>query len=247
MPEISASVASALPPIHESADRDSVVIIPACARTKDLIALVHRVLAQGPFDVLVVDDRISGRGADASRHRRQHWPGMACAEGFRCALDAGYEYIFQLDARTAYDLACLPYLRSALEDADVALGSRYVGSRRTDHRAWWRQAASQSSAIYTRRVLGLPFRDLTCGFRGFRRRALQALDLQTLRPSSHACQIEVVYRCSCLGCRIAEVPITCQDHSSKPTAVDWRGVMEALTVVWDLRFFRPPFMKEAMS
>ena len=229
---------------------NGLVIIPTYNEAENLGTLVPRVLEQGPFDVLVVDDDSpDGTGAVADELARR-WPGRvgvlhrpgklglgtAYVRGFRYALEAGYERVFEMDADFSHDPHQLAALWSALDSADVALGSRYAPGGGSQHRPLWRRAVSRIGSRYAALVLGLPFRDLTGGFKGFRRRALASLELEEVRSSGYAFQIEVTQRCWRLGLRIVEVPILFEERRAGYSKMDWRIVAEALLLVWALRF-----------
>src|SRR5260370_30321221 len=114
-----------------------------------------------------------------------------------------------MDADFSHDPSVLPVLRAALEEADVVLGSRYVAGGGTLRWPLWRRLLSRGGSAYASLVLGLPMRDLTGGFKGFRRQVLEALlpDLETMQAQGYAFQIEMTYRCARQGFGIAEVPI----------------------------------------
>lgn len=229
--------------------RDSLVIIPTYDEAENLGLLASMVFNNGLFDVLVVDDnspdgtgQIADRLARRSRGRLSviHRPaklglGTAYVDGFRYALDRGYDHIFQMDADFSHDPASLPMLSRALKDVDVVLGSRYVRGGGTRNWSPFRQLLSRAGSVYAAVVLGLPFHDLTGGFKGFRRQALETLDLESIRSNGYSFQIEVTYRCYSQGLRIAEVPIVFEDRRVGQSKMDSRIVAEALWVAWALR------------
>jgi dolichol-phosphate mannosyltransferase len=171
--------------------------------------------------------------------------GTAYRAGFSHALTRGYQHIFEMDADFSHDPRALPSLRDALEDADVVLGSRYVQGGQTRNWPIARRLLSQCGSLYAAVILGLPFHDLTGGFKGFSARVLQSLDLDAIRSNGYAFQIEMTYRAYQSGFRIVERPITFVDrrlgHSKMRTAI----VGEAIRIVWSLRFGpRPPLLQE---
>jgi dolichol-phosphate mannosyltransferase len=226
-----------------------VVILPTYNEAENLTEVVQQVLTHEAFDILVVDDDspdgtgdiaewlTRGRpGHMATLHgRRKRGLGPAYLQGFDYALAAGYDHIFQMDADLSHDPTYLPAMRRLLDEADVVLGSRYVPGGGAECWPLWRRAISRSGSAYSAQVLGLPYRDLTSGFKGFRRRALAAIDLGSIRSRGFAFQIEVTYRCAQQGFRIVEMPIVFKDRLAGRSKMDWRIVTEALTVVWSLR------------
>jgi dolichol-phosphate mannosyltransferase len=233
--------------------RDSLVITPTYNELATLKHLVESVLNAGPFDMLIVDDNSpDGTGELAERAAEEHRGrvnvlhrhgklglGTAYVSGFRWALDRGYQHMFEMDADFSHDPAALPLLRHRLDDADVVLGSRYVAGGRTQRWPAWRRALSQGGSLYAATVLGLPFRDLTGGFKGFRAEALASVDLDTVHSNGYAFQIEMTYLMHASGRRIVEQPIVFQDRIAGQSKMHARIVLEALFVVWRLRFSPP--------
>jgi dolichol-phosphate mannosyltransferase len=231
----------------------SVVVIPTYNESENLDRLVQAVLAEGAFDVLIVDDhspdgtgeladrladRFVGRVAVLHRPGKQGL-GTAYRAGFGDALSRGYQYIFEMDADFSHDPAALPALRAALDDADVVLGSRYVRGGTTQHWPFVRRFISQCGSLYAGLILGLPFHDLTGGFKGFRARVLESMDLDAIESSGYAFQIEVTYRAYRGGFRILEQPIVFLDRQLGRSKMRPGIIAEAIRIVWVLRF-RPP-------
>jgi len=239
--------------------KNSLVVIPTYNEIENLQALVEKVLAQGAFDVLIVDDHSPDGTGELAETLTTRFPkrvavlhragkqglGTAYRAGFNYALTRGYQHIFEMDADFSHDPRALPALRAALEDADVVLGSRYVRGGETKNWPIARRLLSQGGSLYAALILGLPFHDLTGGFKGFSARVLQSLDLDAIRSNGYAFQIEVTYRAYQGGFRIVERPITFVDrrlgHSKMRPAI----VAEAIRIVWSLRFGRrPPLLQE---
>ena len=232
---------------------DSLVIVPTYNEARSLESLVYAVLdtdALSSFSMLVIDDNSpdgTGDLADflaterpdrlAVLHRpRKLGLGSAYVEGFRHALNHEFSYIFEMDADFSHDPSQLPVLRSTLEISDVVLGSRYVPGGNASGSPAWRRALSRVGSRYAGSVLGLPFRDLTGGFKGFRARVLKSLDLAAIKSSGYAFQIEVTYRAYVDGFRILEVPISFGPRIAGRSKMYPNIILEALLVVWWLRF-----------
>ena len=248
--------------ITTSARNDSVVVIPTYNEAENLERLVEMVLAQGPFDVLVVDDNSpDGTGAIAEAlgdrypgrvvvlHRpAKQGLGTAYRAGFGYALARGYAYVFEMDADFSHDPKALPQLRAALNKADMVLGSRYVRGGATANWPFARRLLSRCGSLYAALVLGLPFHDLTGGFKGFAARVLQSLDLDAIQSNGYAFQIEVTYRAYRSGFRIVEYPITFVDRRLGKSKMRPGIVTEALRIVWALRLGPPsPAIQEASA
>jgi dolichol-phosphate mannosyltransferase len=226
------------------------VVLPTYNERDNVPQIVPAILAASPvIDVLVVDDNSpDGTGALADelaardpRVRVLHRPrkeglGRAYLAGFADALGAGYGRILEMDADFSHDPARLPVLLGT--GADVVLGSRYVAGGSTVNWGLGRRTLSRGGSLYARTILGLPIRDLTGGFKCFRRRVLESLDLGSVRSSGYAFQIELTYRAIRRGFKVVEVPITFVDRRVGKSKMNRRIVAEALWMVWKIRFDR---------
>jgi dolichol-phosphate mannosyltransferase len=206
----------------------------------------------GPDDrVLVIDDNSpDGTGALADRlaaelgfvdvlHRaRKEGLGPAYLAGFRHALDAGAELILEMDCDLSHDPVDVPRLLAAAADADLVLGSRYVEGGGIENWGVVRRAISYGGSLYARLVLGVRVRDLTGGFKCFRREVLEALPLQQVRSRGYAFQIELTYRALRGGFRVREVPIRFTDRVVGGSKMSRAIVLEAIWKVPLLRLGR---------
>jgi dolichol-phosphate mannosyltransferase len=228
------------------------VIVPTYNEVENLEPLVAGILAGGPgFQALVIDDDSpDGTGvlADdlARRHpgrvtviHRQGKQGLATAylAGFRHGLDHGAAYLAEMDADGSHDPAYLPHLLDVLHTtgADVVLGSRYVRGGGTRNWPLHRRLMSRWGSRYAAAVLGLPFRDLTGGFKMFRREALERLDFDAVRCTGYGFQIEVTYRLYRQHLRIVETPIVFRERMAGASKMDPAIFLEALLMVPRLR------------
>jgi len=228
------------------------VVVPTYNERENVPQIVPAILAASPsLDVLLVDDNSAdgtGRLADelAARDRRvrvlhrkrKEGLGRAYLAGFAEALAAGYGHILEMDADFSHDPARLPALLET--DADVVLGSRYVPGGGTVHWGLGRRLLSRGGSFYARTILGVPVRDLTGGFKCFRRRVLEALDLGSVRSNGYAFQIELTYRAIRRGFKVVEVPITFVDRRVGKSKMSRAIVLEALWMVWKIRFSGQP-------
>ncbi len=227
-----------------------VVIVPTYNERENLpqiVAAVHQHLPQA--HLLVVDDNSpdgTGQIADeiAARDplvRVLHRPGkqglgVAYIAGFREVLESDYEYIFEMDCDFSHDPRYLPDLLAAAEKgADLVLGSRYVEGGGTVNWGLARQFISRGGSFYARSVLGVPIRDLTGGFKCFRRRVLETLDLDAVSAQGYGFQIELTYRTMKQGFRVVEVPIVFVDRRVGKSKMSKTIFVEAFTLVWRLR------------
>lgn len=230
----------------------SVVIIPTYNERENIKRIIAAVLAQDPsIDVLVVDDGSpDGTGAivdaiatDNSRVHTLHRAGKlglgtAYVAGFKWALQRDYEFVFEMDADFSHSPDKLPAFLEAIKTADLVLGSRYQhGHINVVNWPISRLFLSYSANIYARRVTGLQIFDATGGFKCFRRRVLEAIDLSDVRSNGYAFQIEMTYRAWKKGFRIVEIPIVFVDRTEGSSKMSKRIVREAVWMVWRLRWW----------
>jgi dolichol-phosphate mannosyltransferase len=227
-----------LPTYNERANLE-----PIARRLGDVLAGVEpdaRVLVvddSSPDGTGEVADRLSGELPFLSvLHRtRKEGLGPAYVAGFKWALEHGAERILQMDADFSHDPADVPRLLTATEDAGLALGSRYVEGGGTENWGKGRQAISRFGSFYARTFLGVPVRDLTGGFKCWRREALGALPLDRIRTKGYAFQIETTYRALRAGFDVVEVPIIFAERRSGGSKMTRGIVFEAMWKVPVLR------------
>ncbi len=228
------------------------VVIPTYNEAENLPRLVSALFALNlDLHILVVDDNSpdgTGEIAEAlkTQHRRldvlhrtqKNGLGPAYLAGFRRALATeGIDAIAQMDADFSHDPAVLPKMAALLEndEADIVLGSRYVPGGRLDE-AWplWRKALSTFGNLYARAILRIPVRDITGGYRLWKRAALAAMPLERIRANGYIFQVEMIYVAHKLGFRIAEVPIYFRERQWGQSKMSFRIQREAALSVWQL-------------
>jgi dolichol-phosphate mannosyltransferase len=218
------------------------LVIPTYNESANVEAIVEaaREVLPPSRRVLIVDDaspdgtgRIADRLAEAHDDVAvMHRPGKAglgpaYVAGFNEALDGGAELIAQMDADFSHDPYDLPRLLEAAEDADLVLGSRYVeGGGVTDWGAT-RRAVSRWGSAYARATLGIDVNDLTGGFKVYRRRVLESIDLASLASLGYAFQVETTFRAIQAGFRVVEVPIVFRDRRVGESKMTGGIVLEA--------------------
>lgn len=226
------------------------VIIPTYDEAENLPRIVPRVLEQcDSIDVLVVDDaspdgtgEIADRLAgESSRVNVLHRPGKeglgrAYLAGFRYGLERGYDVLFEMDADFSHPPDALPSLIALLDSADVVIGSRYVEGRVTVVN--WpmsRLLVSYFGSHYARIITGMPVRDGTGGFNGWKRSVLETVDLDRVQSNGYAFQIELKFRAWKAGFRLVESPILFTERDTGSSKMSKRIVREAVWRVWWLR------------
>lgn len=227
----------------------TVVCIPTYCERENLAPLVEEIVETVPeVDVLVIDGQSpdgTGALADelADKHGRvqalhmAHTGTMATAlaEGFRRALSAGYDQIVQMDADFSHQPRYLRGVLDAFERADVVIGSRYVDGGRVDQWSVGRRVVSRAGNIYAGAMLGMPYRDATSGFVGFKRHVLEAVDFEELEGEGRAFQIEMKYRAHRLGFTIVEVPIHFWDRVVGTSKLTSKNAVDSFVSVLKVR------------
>jgi dolichol-phosphate mannosyltransferase len=236
------------------------LILPTYNEAENIEAIVlaaAEALAGAPcegFRVLIVDDGSpDGTGQIAERLAAEHpWMqvlhrtikegiGPAYLAGFRHALEHGASFVLEMDSDFSHDPADLARLLQAVADgADLALGSRYVPGGAVSDWGLLRRLVSEGGSTYARIVLGLAVRDLTGGFKCFRREVLQAIHFGGVRSQGYAFQVELTYRAVRAGFRVIEVPIVFRDRQRGQSKMSWRIAAEAMWLVPQLRLGRQP-------
>lgn len=228
-----------------------VVIIPTYNERDNIGPLLDALLSL-PVDnlhVIVVDDNSPDGTADyvATREaltrgrvrvlRRPGKMGLGSAyvAGFKLALSSGADLVFEMDADFSHDPASIPVLMAAAENADVVVGSRYVNGVTVVNWPLQRLILSYGANVYTRLVTGLPLADATGGFKCFRRRVLETIDLDRVRSDGYAFQIEMNWKSWRHGFRIEEIPIVFTDRRVGISKMNNKIIWEAVGMVWRLR------------
>ena len=227
----------------------AVVIIPTYNEAENLPKLVSALFSL-PLDlrVLVVDDNSpDGTGGIADELSRRnprlvviHREGKlglrsAYITGMRRALQEGADAVVQMDADFSHDPARVPEMARRLATCDVVLGSRYVPGGSVD-RSWaaWRKGLSAFANFYARSILGMPQRDITTGFRMWRRETLEGMPLERIQSNGYIFLVEMIYLAHCLGYEIGEVPIYFADRRLGKSKMSVRIQMEAAFRVWQV-------------
>lgn len=228
----------------------SLVIVPTYNERENLPSLVERLSALPvAVDLLVVDDNSpdgTGQLADelAASHpfihvlhrAEKNGLGRAYCAGFAWALEREYEFILEMDGDLSHNPDDVPRLIAAAQDADLALGSRYVDGIRVINWPMRRLLLSTGAALYVRIITGMPFFDPTGGFKCFRRQALQAIGLGAVRSNGYSFQIELTHKLWSHGMKIVEVPIIFTDRFQGQSKMSARIVREAIFMAWRLLF-----------
>ena len=230
----------------------ALIIVPTYNERENIARLIDSVLEKDSrLQILVVDDGSPDGTGDIVegimttnprvhilRRPKKMGLGTAYVAGFRWALERGYDLVFEMDADFSHDPTHLPDFLSAIEGADLVLGSRYREGKVTIVN--WpiqRLLLSYFANVYARFVTGVPIWDATGGFKCFRRKVLQAIDFDKVVSNGYAFQIEMTFRAWKKGYRIVEVPIVFVDRTEGQSKMSKAIVREAIWIVWRLRWW----------
>jgi dolichol-phosphate mannosyltransferase len=227
-----------------------IICLPTYNERENLESMVHALgrLGLEGLEVLVVDDASpDGTGEIADRlagelpwvhvlHReRKEGLGPAYLAAFARALELGADFVFEIDCDFSHDPADVPRLAAAADEADLVLGSRYVSGGGTRDWGLVRRCISRGGSLYAQVLLQLGIRDLTGGFKCYRRKVLETIDLGAIDSRGYAFQIETTYRTIRAGFRVVEVPITFADREVGGSKMSKSIVLEAIWKVPALR------------
>ena len=230
----------------------TLIVLPTYNERENLPNLVPQILAQNPgIEVLVVDDNSpdgTGKLADEmakadKRVRVIHRPGKqglgtAYTAGFKWALQRGYEFVFEMDADFSHNPDHIPEFLKAANEYDLVLGSRYLYGVTVVNWPMSRLLLSYYANKYARLATGMPFSDTTGGFKCYRRKVLESIDLDAIRSEGYSFQIETTFRAWRKGFKIGEITIVFTDRLEGTSKMSGRIIREAVWVVWKLRLQR---------
>lgn len=229
----------------------TLVITPTYNESKTIAPLINAIHHSLPeADILVVDDNSpdgcgdlvtklmkSDKKVHIIKREKKKGIGSAYLEGFSFALEKGYDYIFEMDADLSHDPSYLPFFVEAINDADLVLGARYVPGGGVKNWGFFRRLISMGGNLYARIILGVPYRDLTSGYKLFRKNALRVASIKGVSSEGYSFQIETTYRIYKEGLRVTEIPIQFVDRIHGKSKMSWSIFFEAIIKVWSLRFF----------
>jgi dolichol-phosphate mannosyltransferase len=224
----------------------TLIIVPTVNERENLPRVAQKLLSLPVgVDLLVVDGNSAdgtGKVADelAAKHpqihviheQKKNGLGRAYITGFKWALEKNYEFIFEMDCDFSHNPDDIPAFLEAIKQADLVLGSRYVGGIRVINWPLSRLILSRSAGRYVSCITGMPFTDPTGGYKCFRRRALQAIELDAVRSNGYSFQIEMTHRLWRDGFKIVETPIIFTERVEGKSKLSRGIVVEAFWMVW---------------
>lgn len=231
---------------------DTLVVIPTYEERENIGPMIDEIFAHAPdVDLLVVDDNspdrtwalVESRAANDGRiHliRRldQRGLGTAYVSGFAFALERGYKTIIGMDADFSHDPREIPKMVEATGRFDLVQGSRYIGGVRVLDWPLRRLILSTWANIYARLVTGLPLKDITSGYRCYRREVLESIDLTAIHSNGYVFLIEMSFLAWCKGFRLGEVPIIFQERRVGQSKISKSIIWESIWVVFKLRVLK---------
>jgi dolichol-phosphate mannosyltransferase len=226
------------------------IVVPTYNETENLEKLVHAILALPlTLNILVVDDNSpdgtgdlaeklkveTGGRVDVLHRSGKLGLGSAYIQGFRQAIANGADYVGQMDADFSHPIDKIPELVKVLENYDFALGSRYIAGGSLDENwPFWRKLLSGFGNLYARTILGMKIRDVTGGFRLWKKETLQAMPLERIKSNGYIFQVEMAYVASRLGFECKEIPIHFADRRWGKSKMSFRIQLEAAFRTWVL-------------
>lgn len=228
----------------------TLIVTPTYNEADNIEKFVKEVLKQAPeIEVLVVDDNSpDGTGDIVDKLKKEDSRihvihragkkglGTAYVEGFRYAIQNKFDYIFEMDADFSHDPSEIPTFLKMIESCDLVLGSRYTNGVRVINWPIRRLILSYGANVYTRIITGMPVKDATGGFKCFRRKVLEAINLDKIHSNGYAFQIEMNFKSWCKGFKLCEHPIIFMDRRSGTSKMSKKIVYEAVFMVWKLKF-----------
>ncbi len=230
-------------------DKKSLVIVPTYNELENLPRLIPEVLSQDEtIHILIVDDGSPDGTAnfveeESRKNDRIHLLkrekkmglGTAYIAGFKYALKNNYDFIFEMDADFSHNPNELKNFLITIKENDLVLGSRYINGIRVLNWPMRRLLLSFFASIYTRIITGMPIKDATGGFKCFRRKVLETIDLNKIKSNGYSFQIEMTFKAFTKGFKIKEIPIVFADRVKGKSKMSKKIVREAVMMVWKLR------------
>jgi len=229
---------------------NSLVVVPTYNEADNIKNLIPAVLGlPGEFNILVVDDSSPDGTADVVRglqksdsrvhlivRSKKMGLGTAYVAGFKYALEKGFDFIFEMDADFSHDPNELPNFISKAQEYDLVLGSRYLSGVRIVNWPIRRLLLSYFANLYTRIITGLPVKDATGGFKCYKRKVLESIDLDSIKSNGYSFQIETTFKAWKKGFKVVEHPIIFVDRRAGTSKMSKNIIYEAAYMVWKLKF-----------
>ena len=232
----------------------TLIIIPTYNELDNVRPLLQEIFSYVPnIDILIVDDNSpdgTGQLADEISGENPHVHvlhragklglGTAYIAGFKYAIERNYDAAFEMDADFSHDPRYLPDFLEAIENADLVIGSRYIPGGDTPNWSLLRRFISAGGNLFARFMLGIPVHDCTAGFRCYRRKVLESIDLDSIQAQGYAFQVELAYRTTRQGFKVVETPIVFMDRRVGKSKMSSTIFFEGFLWVLRTRFSKQP-------
>jgi dolichol-phosphate mannosyltransferase len=226
------------------------VILPTYNEKENIDTIIDQILSMEEFSVLIVDDNspdgtaqivknimVENREVFLIERPQKLGLGTAYINGFRWGLERQYDYFIEMDADNSHNPDALPWFLDEMNKGyDIVVGSRYING--TISVIGWefrRLLMSKFGNFYASKLMGLPFSDITSGFRCYSRKALESVNLDTVKSNGYAFQIEMIYLAKKAGLRIGEMSITFYERNTGSSKMSKKIVREAVLLPWRLK------------
>ncbi|MBI2428801.1 MAG: polyprenol monophosphomannose synthase [Ignavibacteriales bacterium] len=227
----------------------ALVIIPTYNEAQNAEKIITEVLQQSDMvEILIVDDNSPDGTADIVKKMMTNNPkvhliqrerkmglGTAYVAGFKFGIQHQFDFIFEMDADFSHNPKEIPIMLSKMDECDVLIGSRYIKGVNVVNWPMKRLILSYSANIYTRVITGMPVHDATAGFKCYKRKVLETIDLDSIRSNGYAFQIETNFLAWRKGFILKEMPIVCVDRRVGVSKMKKKIVYEAAFMVWKLK------------
>jgi len=231
----------------------TIIVIPTYNEAENIEKLIKKIfsLEIPDLEILVVDDNSPDKTAKIVEDLKSSFfnlqlhllkregklgLGSAYIAGFKKALDLNADYIFEMDADFSHDPEDVPRLLKACQQADLVIGSRKIEGGKVIGWGWIRKFMSNGAMWFSRIVLGLKTKDVTAGFRCFRRRVLESIDINSIKSNGYAFQEELLYRTQKAGFTIIEIPVIFIDRQEGKSKLSKKDILEFFWIILKLRF-----------
>ncbi len=229
----------------------TIIIIPTYNEKDNITKLVKAIfdLKIEELEIIVVDDNSPDGTAKIVEKIAMGNPllflikrpgklglGSAYLTGFKKALSLGAEFIFEMDADLSHDPADIPRMLKAIQNADLVIGSRKITGGKIIGWGWTRKLMSNGAMCFSRVLLGLKTKDVTAGFRLFRRKVLESINLENIKSNGYAFQEEMLYRVEKANFIVCEVPVTFIDRQEGKSKLSKKDIFEFFLIILKLKF-----------
>jgi len=227
----------------------TIIIIPTYNEKQNIARLIPAIfeLQIINLELIIVDDNSPDNTAEVAQELSQHYPihlikrrrklglGSAYIAGFKKALSLGADFIFEMDADFSHNPQDIPRMLEAAQKSDLVIGSRKIKGGKIVGWNLWRKFISNGAMWFSRLCLGLKIKDVTAGFRVFKRKVLETIPLDKIKSNGYAFQEEMLYRTQKAGFKITEIPVTFTDRKQGKSKLSKKDILEFFVVMLQLR------------